>query len=79
VLIAATDGSADGRGKLRARAPGLPLVEVLTSVELGAAFGRESVVHAVLKAGPLAEAFLTVAGRLAGFRGAPASASDRSA
>ena len=79
VLIAATDGSADGRSKLRARAPGLPLAEVLTSVELGVAFGRESVVHAVLKAGPLAEAFLTVAGRLAGFRGAPASASDRSA
>jgi len=45
-------------------------------VELGVAFGRESAVHAVLKAGPLAEAFLTVAGRLAGFRGAAPSASD---
>jgi uncharacterized protein len=74
VLIAASDGSADGRGKLRARAPGLPLVEALTSAELGAAFGREGAVHAVLKAGPLAEAFLAVAGRLAGFRGAMAGA-----
>jgi len=73
VLIAAADGSADGRGKLRARARGLPLVEVLTSAELGAAFGRESAVHAVLKAGPLAEAFLAVAGRLAGFRGTSVS------
>jgi hypothetical protein len=72
VLIAACDGSADGRGKLRARAPGLPLVEALTSAELGAAFGRESAVHAVLRPGPLAEAFLAVAGRLAGFRGAMA-------
>jgi len=76
VLIAATDGTADGRGKLRARAPGLPLVEVLTSVELGAAFGRESAVHAVLKAGPLGEAFQVVAARLAGFRGATADAND---
>jgi uncharacterized protein len=76
VLIAAADGSADGRGKLRARAPGLPLVEALTSVELGAAFGRESAVHAALKAGPLAEALLTDAGRLAGFR-MPQAASGR--
>jgi len=76
VLIAAADGSADGRGKLKARAPGLPLVEALTTAELGAAFGRESAVHAVLKAGPLAETFLAVAGRLAGFREPLASMSD---
>lgn len=79
VLIAATDGSADGRGKLRAKAPDLPLVEVLTSAELGAAFGRESAVHAAMKAGPLAQAFVVEAGRLGGFRAmaAPASAHDR--
>ncbi len=76
VLVAASDGGADGRGKLRARAPGLPVVEVLTSAELGAAFGRESAVHAILGAGPLAEAFLAVAGRLAGFRGAMAGGSE---
>ena len=76
VLVAACDGSADGRRKLRARAPGLPLVEVLTSAELGAAFGRESAVHAALKGGPLAEAFLVVAGRLAGFRGTLAGAGE---
>jgi uncharacterized protein len=78
VLIAASDGSADGRGKLKARAPGLPLVEALTSAELGAAFGRGSAVHALLRAGPLAETFLAVAGRLAGFRGASASVSEGS-
>ncbi len=76
VLVAASDGGADGRGKLRARAPGLPVVAVLTSAELGAAFGRESAVHAILGAGPLAEAFLAVAGRLAGFRGSMAGGSE---
>ncbi len=70
VLIAAVDGGTDGRGKLRARAPGLPVVEVLTSAEIGSAFGRESAVHALLRAGPLAEAFMATAARLAGFRGA---------
>jgi predicted RNA-binding protein YlxR (DUF448 family) len=78
VLISAADGGVDGRRRLRARAPGLPLAQALTSAELGAAFGRESVVHAVLKAGPLAEAFVAVAGRLAGFRGAPAGTSEAS-
>ena len=78
VLIAATDGSADGRGKLRARASGMPLVEVLTSAELGAAFGRDSAVHALLEAGRLAEAFQAVTGRLAGFRVASASMRDDS-
>jgi len=71
VLIAASDGSADGRGKLRAKAPSLPLVEALTSAELGAAFGRESAVHAALKSGPLAQAFLVEAARLGGFRTSP--------
>jgi len=68
VLIAASDGSDDGRGKLRAKAPGLPLVEALTAAELGAAFARESAVHAALKSGPLAQAFLVEAARLGGFR-----------
>jgi predicted RNA-binding protein YlxR (DUF448 family)/ribosomal protein L30E len=68
VLVAAADGAADGRSKLKAAAPDLPLVECLTSVELGAAFGREHVVHAVLKAGRLAEMLVEDAGRLAGFR-----------
>lgn len=68
VLIAASDGSDDGRGKLRAKAPDLPLVEALTAAELGAAFGRESAVHAALKGGPLAQAFVAETARLGGFR-----------
>src|SRR6185312_4183846 len=71
VLLAAADGAADGRGKLKALAPGLPLVEQLTGTELGAAFGREHVVHAAVAPGPLARALIAEAARLAGFRGAP--------
>jgi uncharacterized protein len=68
VLVAAADGAADGRAKLRALAPGLPLVEVFTAAELGAAFGREHIVHAALAPGRIAQAFVADAARLAGFR-----------
>ena len=70
VLLAAADGAADGRMKLRALAPGLPLVEQLSGAELGAAFGREHVVHAALAPGRIAQALIAAAARLAGFRGA---------
>jgi uncharacterized protein len=70
VLLAAADGAADGRMKLRALAPGLPLVEQLSGAELGAAFGREHVVHAALAPGRIAQALTADAARLAGFRGA---------
>jgi uncharacterized protein len=68
VLVAAADGAADGRGKLEALALGVPRAERLTSAELGAAFGRERVVHAALSHGRLAEVFLADTARLAGFR-----------
>jgi len=58
----------DGRGKVRALAPNLPLVDVLTGDELGAAFGRDHAVHVILTRGRLAEALRVEAGRLAGFR-----------
>jgi uncharacterized protein len=72
VLVAAADGAADGRDKLKALALGVPLAECLTSAELGSAFGRERVVHAALFPGRLAEAFLANTARLGGFRAAPA-------
>lgn len=68
VLIAACDGAADGRDKIRALAPALPLVEVLRSDELGAAVGRDHAVHVLLTAGRLAEQLVLESGRLAGFR-----------
>jgi len=67
-LVAAIDGAADGRDKLAGLAPGLPLVACLTGTELGQAFGREHEVHAALRPGRLAEAFVGEAKRLAGFR-----------
>ncbi len=72
VLLAAADGAADGRGKLRALAPDLPLLECLTGSELAGAVGREHVVHAALAPGRLAQGLLADAARLAGFRPAPA-------
>jgi predicted RNA-binding protein YlxR (DUF448 family) len=69
VLIAASDGAADGRAKIRALAPTLPMVDVLTAEELGAAIGREHIVHAVVAKGRLAERLLLDARRLRGVRG----------
>ncbi len=68
VLLAAADGAADGREKVRALAPHLPLVTVLRAEELGAAFGRSHAVHAVLSSGRLAEGVKIDACRLAGMR-----------
>ena len=68
VLIAASDGSADGRDKIRALAPKLPLVVVLRADELGAIFGRDHAVHVLLSRGKLADRLLVDATRLAGFR-----------
>ncbi len=71
VLLAAADGAADGRNRLRTLAAGLPLVEQLTGAELGAAFGREHVVHAAVAPGRIAQTLIADAARLAGFRSGP--------
>ncbi|MPY68841.1 MAG: RNA-binding protein [Alphaproteobacteria bacterium] len=67
-LVAAADGAEDGRAKLRAVARGLPLVELFTADELGAAFGRDRAVHAAVAKGGLLDRLLAETGRLAGFR-----------
>jgi uncharacterized protein len=68
LLLAALDGAADGRRKLRALRRDLPLAIVLTAAELGAAFGREHMVNASVGAGPLGARILADAQRIAGFR-----------
>lgn len=68
LLVTASDAAADGARKLRELAPDLPRVDSIGSAELGPAFGRESVVHAALAPGRLAESLLHDAARLAGFR-----------
>lgn len=68
VLLAAADGAADGRRKLRGLARDLPLITAFSRAELGAALGRDDVVHVAVAPGPLARRLLRDAGRLAGFR-----------
>ena len=76
VLVEASEGSLGGRGKLKRLAPELPVVDALTSVELGRAFARDMAVHACLARGGLAKKFLAEAARLAGFRDAAAGNND---
>ena len=68
VILAASDGSADGRDKIRAMVANKALVAVMRSDELGAAFGRNHAVHALLAPGRLAARLLVETSRLAGFR-----------
>ncbi len=68
LLLGASDGARDGRGKLRALAPDVPEWSVLGAAELGAAFGRDWVVHAALREGRLADALARELNRLDGFR-----------
>lgn len=72
VLVAASDGAADGRRKLAnaARARGLDatIIDCLDCHELSLALGRENVIHAALLPGGLAERLVTDASRLGCFR-----------
>lgn len=68
LVFAASDAAEGGRNKIRAMAPGLPVVEMFTSAELGAALGREAAVHVVVAPGRLAERLVQEVSRLAGFR-----------
>lgn len=76
LLIAASDGAADGRGKLRALAPELPIVDALDAAQIGAAFGRDHLVHAVLAPGALTDRLHSELARLEGVRGARLAAAD---
>lgn len=66
LLLAASDGGEDGRAKVRVLAPGAVLVELFDGAELGAATGRDRLVHAVVVRGRLAERLKLDCGRLAG-------------
>ena len=70
-LVEASDSGPADRAKLvgYARRQGeVAVVGCLSQVEIGLAFGRESVVHAALTSGPLAARFIAEAERLGGFR-----------
>lgn len=69
VLIQAADGSKRGRAVLRPPEGENSLVSCLLGHELGLAFARDSVIHAAVLAGGLAERIRDEALRLAGLRG----------
>jgi len=75
ILIQASDGAEDGRKKLYFLARTLydhaNVGGGLTSAELGVAFGRTHVVHAVLESGAFSRNWLADYRRLVGFRPAP--------
>ncbi len=77
VLLAAADGAAGGRAKVRALATGVPVLDLFSGAELGGALGRQESVHVVLAPGRLADSLLLEAGRLTGFRrGNPVDRAD---
>ncbi|WOH81700.1 RNA-binding protein [Bradyrhizobium sp. BEA-2-5] len=77
-LIHASDGAADGirkldaivrqRGEKRGESPVIPVVNVLTSVELDLALTRSNVIHAALLAGPASRSFLSRSQMLVRYR-----------
>lgn len=65
LIVSASDGSADERARLLAGRP-LPVLQPLDAARLGAAMGRDHVVHVAVAPGRLAERLVVDAGRLAG-------------
>jgi uncharacterized protein len=68
LLLFALDGAAGGRHKLAALGGELASAGVLTAAELGAAFGRERIVHAAVGGGKLCGRLRLDLSRLAGLR-----------
>jgi uncharacterized protein len=72
LLLFAVDGAEGGRRKLGVLGRDLSSATVLTAAELGAAFGRERIVHAAVGGGKLCRRLLLDLSRLAGLRAAAA-------
>lgn len=68
-LLQAADGSEDGKRKIRGQiGRAIPVIECLSSEELGLAFGRASAIHAVLAIGGATDRALREAERVKGLR-----------
>jgi predicted RNA-binding protein YlxR (DUF448 family) len=72
LLLCARDGAAGGRRKLAELGRDLPCAGVLSAAELGAAFGRERIVHAAVGGGKLCRRLQADLDKLAGLRAAAA-------
>ncbi len=67
LLVAASDGAEDGRGKLaRIAGSGVEICAPLNAAELGQALGRDHAVHAAIRPGGIADRILVASRRLAG-------------
>jgi predicted RNA-binding protein YlxR (DUF448 family) len=85
-LIHASDGATDGAAKreqaLRARqgdaGPQVARINLFSSAQLGLALGKANVIHAAVKSGAAASAFLARAERLRRYRASAADANVRS-
>lgn len=74
-LLEASDGAEDGRMKVyflaKALYSGVKVAGALSAAELGVAFGRDHVIHGLVRRGAIAEHWKTAYGRLTGLREAP--------
>jgi predicted RNA-binding protein YlxR (DUF448 family) len=68
LLLEASDGSLDQRGKVTALAPHLPVIDLFDSAAIAAAMGREHAVHVVIARGRLASGLARDAARLRGLQ-----------
>jgi uncharacterized protein len=68
LLLAASDGAADGRAKMRALAGELPVVELFTSDEISQVLSHENTVHAVVAPGGFTAKLTAEAERLKAIR-----------
>jgi uncharacterized protein len=75
ILLEASDGAEDGRNKVyflaKALYSSVNVAGALTSEELGMAFGRERVIHGLVRKGAIAKTWTLAYRRLIGFRDAP--------
>ncbi len=77
VFLTALGAAADGVAKIRAKAPDVPVLSVLTSEEMGGVFGRFPCVHVAVAPGKLARSIQNEAVRLSGFRLSETTPADR--
>lgn len=74
-LLEASDGAEDGRNKVyflaKALYSGAKVAGALSAQELGMAFGRDRVIHGLVRKGAIAKSWAAAYRRLTGFRDAP--------
>jgi predicted RNA-binding protein YlxR (DUF448 family) len=68
LILVARDAADGGRDGVAGAAPGVPVVALFSSAELGAVFGRERTVHVVVAESGIAARLAAECARLAGFR-----------